>query len=137
MVGIETGTMAKEGVVERGVGRSKERKTRRETARRGVEDIALNLKRVTDPTVLPDVGPVRKTNHTPLPDTVPIPTRKREKLNHTALLDALNVLNDPAHHGLVHHAVAYDRLGLPLPPRYLPLSRPKWTSTSKKRMTPV
>jgi len=128
-VGIETGIVAKTGVVGRGVERLKERKTHRGAARRDVEDVALNLK-MTDPDVLPDVDPMTRTSHTVPHDAAPIPMKTRTEINHTVLLDALNVHIDP-----VHHAVAQSHLVLPLLSQHLPLFRQKWTSISSKRMT--
>jgi hypothetical protein len=129
-VGIETGIVAKTGVVGRGVETLKERKAHRGAARRDVEDVALNLK-MTDPDALPDVDPMTRKSHTVLHDAAPIPTRNRTEINHTVLLDALNVRIDP-----VHHAVAQSHLVLPLLPQHPPLVRQKWTSTSSNRMTP-
>lgn len=127
--GIETGIVAKKGVAGRGVEMLKERKIRRGAARRDVEDVTLNLK-MTDPHVLPDVDPMTRTNHTVLHDAAPTPTKNRTEINHTVLLDALNVRIDP-----VHHAVAQGHPVLPLPPQHPPLFLLKWTSISSNRMT--
>ena len=95
MGGIETGTGVKNEVIGRGVGSLKRRKIRRGTARRDAEDVALDLKRMTDPTVIPDVVLTRRTSHIVLPDPAPTLTRKT---NHVVLPDVVLILTRRASH---------------------------------------
>lgn len=125
-LGTEAGTMGEIGVVERDIGRMKERKTHREAVKRDVVDIALNLTKGTDLVVPPDAGPMRRTNPTVLPNATPIPTKRRT--DHTVLLDAPNTLTDP-----VHRAAAHIPLVHPTPTPHLPLSRLRWTSILRNR----
>lgn len=129
VVGIETGTMGGIGVAGRGVELMKERKVRREAARRDVVDIALILTRGINPVVLPDAGPTRRINPTALLDTTLTPTTRKD---HTVLQDAPNALTDPVP---IHHAVAH--IPPALPPNHLPLFHLRWTSISRNRMTPI
>ena len=151
--------MEERGAVGRDVEMLKEMKTRRGAARKGVEGVAHDLKRVigpgvlpgvvlmrmsgrivhpgvdltkrmTDLVALPDVGPTRRTNRIVLLDVGPIPSRKRTETNRTILLDAQNPRIDPA-----HHATPQSHLAPPLPTRLPQLFRQKWTSISRNRMT--
>jgi len=127
VVGIETGTIREKGAAGRGLGRMKQRKTRREVVRRDVVDVVLSPPRI-DLVVLPDVDPTR-TSPTVLLDAAPIPMREWiERTYHTVLLDVLDVLTD-----LVHHAVAHIPLVIPLPPKHPLLSHPRWTSILRNR----
>jgi hypothetical protein len=116
--------MGEIGVVGRGAGRMKERKTRREAARRDVVDVALNPTRRTNPVVLPDTG-LTRINPTALPGVTPIPTRR--KTDHTVLLEAPDAHTDPAPHTVAH-------IPLVLPLNHPPLSHLRWTNTLRNRM---